>query len=113
MKGSVDLAMDDGSLRRLPADLFGEWAVHKGPRWVHGRGQPRPAWTITHKPSGMRAGCWATCGISKAVAFKIARHLARQTFTVAPPDEAFGLAVYREILRALGLRDPHTPEAKA
>jgi hypothetical protein len=102
----VKLALEGG--RFVEVDVIavhGDWAVHSGPTYVHGRGEPKPAWTITHAPSGMRASCWATVGISKRDAIMVACHLSRQSFPTTI-DEAFGRAVYAEILKALKLSDP-------
>lgn len=107
MKRHVFLKMDNGVALEVEADVFGEWAVHVSPdRWVHGLGKTRRAITITHVPSGLRAGCAETVGIPKREAFKIARHLKRTIPTGMSADEAFGREVYRQILIAVWGFDP-------
>lgn len=103
----IKIAMTDGKLETIIAvAVFGDWAVHQGPSWVYGRGEPKPAWTITHVPSGMRASCFLTVGIGKGEAIKLARWLSRATLDSAPPDEAFGRSVYRAMLAFFGVDDP-------
>lgn len=98
MRASVELAMEGGERRVIAAEIFGDWAVHQGPRMVSfSRGNVRLAWQITHVPTGMGAFCSETCGISKKDAFKIARRLARCTFVAKPPDPAFGREVHQQI----------------
>lgn len=99
MKGTCFLKMDNGISRQVDADVFGEWAVHISPgRWTHGRGKPRPSLGITHVPSGLRASCSETVGMSKQQAFRIARHLARTIPTGQVVDEALGREVWKQIL---------------
>ena len=99
MKGTCFLKMDNGIAYQVDADIFGEWAVHISPdRYTHGHGPPKPARSITHIPSGLRASCSETVGMSKRHAFRIARHLARTIPTGQTADEAFGREVWKQIL---------------
>lgn len=125
MKTVIKLAWSNGQDVEIDAEVFGEWAVHQGPRTVHGRGKPRFAWQITHVPTGLGAICMETTGISKADALRVARHLARTMPTLpfdgselrvasqkrhdgGETDERLaktGKAVHREICKALGVPD--------
>ena len=101
MRGTCIIRFEGDVSREVEADIFGEWAVHVGPSWVHySRNHSRPANTITHVPSGMRASCSETCGISKREAQRIARHLARTIPAGRTVDEAFGFLVWEQILVA-------------
>lgn len=102
---TISIACEGDTTQRVRVTKrFGDWAVHRGPGYVHySRNDVRLAWTITHVPTGMRASCSETVGMTKAEALKIARHLSRCTFKTRAPSENFGRDVYREICAALGV----------
>lgn len=102
---TISIACEGGITQRVRVTRrFGDWAVHHGPAKVSfSRNDVRLAWTITHVPTGMRASCSETVGMTKVEALKIARHLSRHKFKTRAPSENFGRDVYEQILAALGL----------
>ena len=102
---TIEIACEGGTRQRVRVTKrFGDWAVHHGPGHVSfSRNDVRLAWTITHVPTGMRASCSETVGMSKRDALKIARHLSRHEFKTRAPSKNFGRDVYAQILAALGI----------
>lgn len=100
----ISLTMSDGGkLEVVAVAIFGDWAVHQGPRTVYpGRGNPRPAWQLTHVPTGLSAMNHAMCGITKADAMKCAKALSRAELPPDPMDPAHGVAASRVVYKVLG-----------
>ena len=98
-RGYVTLAYNDVMSSRMPAVLFGIWAVHRCP---HEPDNPDAiGWRITHAPSGMNLAL-----LADAMAFRDAcriaallnHHLPDLTVDASDEDKRIVEATFAEVL---------------